>query len=124
MTLKGVCMTCDATWLVGDEESHRLDCPHHSRRAVPSTAPRDDWSLSACRSRAAEMAATNPRLLDLAVVDDRAQLLALVDRMLHVVRRANCIVECATHNRPPGACNCGLDNLLRDLDGDARGGGR
>lgn len=55
---------------------------------------------------------------------DRAQLLALIDRLASVVRRVDCVVDCGTHDHPPKPCTCGLDDLLRDLDGDARGGGR
>lgn len=79
--------------------------------------------LKAIRERVREMA-SNPRLSELALVDDRAQLLALVDRMRDMIRKLVRICGC------PQRCSCAWKDeqaaysLLRDLDGDARGGGR
>ena len=113
MTLKKVCLDCDATWLHGSAEVHRLDCGHHPRKPV-----RDGWTLSACRERVREMA-DNPRLSELAIVDDRVQLLALVDELRGYAQHA---AGC-----PPAAgaaCDCGLDERLRDIDGASGGGER
>lgn len=41
--------------------------------------------------------------------------LALVDRMLPIVRTADCAVDCASNDRPPAACDCGLDALLGEI---------
>lgn len=118
MTLKKACLDCGATWLYESGEVHRLDCRHHSRKPV-----RDDWTLPACRERAREMA-DNPRLSELALVDDRAQLLALVDRMRAYMKhhqwdaeRHRCDAFVTNNN---WTCTCGLADLLREIDG---GGG-
>lgn len=49
----------------------------------------------------------------------RAQLLALVDRMRAylISHKPMCAIENAEADE---ACSCGLFDLLRDLDGDAR----
>lgn len=52
--------------------------------------------------------------------DDVDQLLALVDRMRP---HLDCKKSCGTWDARR-RCTCGLNDLLRDLDGDARGGGR
>lgn len=62
-----------------------------------------------------------------AACDDRAQLLALVDRQTELIRSAimNCVCF-GQHADDSSECEWCTDAraLLRDIDGDARGGGR
>lgn len=86
--------------------------------------------LKAIRGRAAEGVASHvsesPMAADRAIEqleDDRAQLLALGDRMRPYLQHDRAKL-CSKETYRDWPCRCGLDDLLRDLDGDARGGGR
>lgn len=81
--------------------------------------------LKAIRERDAKQASMPT--LHLKCGHDRAQLLALVDRQAKLIRQA--IMDCVCfgqHADDSSECEWCLEAraLLRDIDGDARGGGR
>lgn len=50
-----------------------------------------------------------------AAIEDRAQLLVLLDRTIPIVRTADCTIHCDSHRSLNSPCTCGLYALLEDL---------
>lgn len=129
MTLKRVCMTCDATWLVGDKESHRLDCLHHSRRALGSVIPAAlPWTFAACRDRDStlreKLSALGGKPVPLTLpheyaelVVDRSYLINLVSRMRDIIVLNREYIDHAPTDERGCAwgCSCGLDEHAADV---------